>query len=107
MIPNRSVQHLERKTAVAPCRQPTGKRSNARYAHPPESLRHPGACGFVWSGAVENHLFIAGNVTFLFQNLGQSVESAGNPEAIDIHVELVAEIEHKNIPVRVHDPLQL
>src|SRR5207244_11578128 len=88
-------------------RQAPPERRNTAHAHPSESLRNPGARGFVWSGTVENDLFIARNITFLFENLGHRVESAGNPEPIRTHIELIPEIEHKDVPVCVHDRLQL
>src|SRR5713226_3204366 len=94
----RGGQLANREAQRHPCRHSPFEGTDAGDPPALELKRHPGARGFVGSGAVENQLAIPGDVRqMLVERLGRDPAAAGNGIRRGGHVQRGAEVEDGDV----------
>jgi len=93
-----AVQGREGQSSAAPAFKTACEGAHARDAAPLEKQRHPGAAGFVRSGAIEDDFAVARDLLVpLFKLLRRKVKRPGEPDLFGVEFEFMPEIDDDDI----------
>ena len=102
----RDLKGLNGKAHGHPCGQPPFQWMNLRDPLAPELKRHPGACGLVGSGAVENHLPGSKELRFvLVDSVGRQPATPRDGIRRGRPVEPCSDIDDRDVLPGVEPPL--
>src|SRR5262245_9138565 len=104
----RQIQRRQRVTEVTPAIVAAGERPHTLDAATSEEQRHPGARGFVGSGAIEHDLSLTRNLVVpALQLLDRQVECTGNDGRLGLEVQAVTHVHDHHVLPGVQHGLEL
>src|SRR5262245_61987683 len=104
----RQIQGRQRVTEVTPAIVAAGERPHTLDATTSEEQRHPGARGFVGSGAVEHDVSLARDLTVpALKLLDAQVQGARNDGGLRLEVQPVADVHHHHVLAGIQQGLEL